>query len=198
MPQQRGKGLGGNLQWYFNRGNVVSPGNEIPHHYSRTISSKTSHTDIHIIQRCQSNTSSSRQYCGLNIFDEHGRYSKSENGRIGQGNLGISFEVGDHNYYRIAPKRIECNSRLGILKHFGLLRVDAESSNFSESLSGKGFSRDRFVCISSITSDTNLRCMEARSSQSCNSCISTELVTQTPVCFIPILHDSTSSPQNTQ
>ena len=66
------KGLGGNLQWYINRGNVVSPGNEIPHQYSRIISSKTSHTDIHKIQRCQSNTSSSRQYCGLNIFDENG------------------------------------------------------------------------------------------------------------------------------
>ena len=89
-------------------------------------------------KRCQSNTSSSRQYCGLNIFDENGRYSKSENGRVGQGNLGISFEVGDHNYCRIPPKRIEFNNRLGISKHFGLLRVDAESSNFSESLS-RGF-----------------------------------------------------------
>ena len=177
---------------------MVSPGNEIPHQYSRIISSKTSHTDIHKIQRCQSNTSSSRQYCGLNIFDENGRYSKSENGRVGQGNLGISFEVGDHNYCRIPPKRIEFNSRLGISKHFGLLRVDAESSNFSESLPNKGFSRDRFVCIPSITSDTNLCCMETRSSQSCNRCISTELVTQTPVCFSPILHDSKSSQQNTQ
>ena len=77
-------------------------------------------------------------------------------------------------------------------------RVDAESSNFSESLPNKGFSCDRFVCISSITSDTNLRCMETRSSKSCNRCISTELVTQTPVCFSPILHDSKSSQQNTQ
>ena len=45
--------------------------------------------------------------------------------------------------------------------------------------------------------------MEIRSSQSCNRCISTELVTQTflvkqPVCFSPILHDSKSSQQNTQ
>ena len=79
---------------------MVSPGNEIPHQYSRIISSKTSHTDIHKIQRCQSNTSSSRQYCGLNIFDENGRYSKSENGRVGQGNLG------DHNYCRIPPSKL--------------------------------------------------------------------------------------------
>ena len=125
---------------------------------ARTISSKTSHTDIHKIQRCQSNTSSCRQYCSLKIVDENGRYSKSENGRVGQGNLGISFEVGDHNYCRIPPKRIEFNSRLGISKHFGLLRVDAESS----SSPNKGFSRDRFVCIPSITSDTNLCCMETR------------------------------------
>ena len=40
--------------------------------------------------------------------------------------------------------------------------------------------------------------METRSSQSCNRCISTELVTQTPVCFSPILHDSKSSQQKTQ
>ena len=121
-----------------------------------------------------------------------------KNGRLGQGNLGISFEVGDHNYCRMLSERIEFNSRLGISKHFSLLRVDAESSNFSERLPNKGFSRDRFVCIPSITSDTNLRCMETRSSQSCNRCISTELVTQTPVCFSPILHDSKSSQQNTQ
>ena len=78
-----------------------------------------------------------------------------------------SFEVGDHNYCRMLSERIEFNSRLGISKHFRLLRVDAESSNFSESLPNKGFFRDRFVCIPSITSDTNLRCMETRSSQSC-------------------------------
>ena len=71
---------------------------------------------------------SSRQYCGL--FDENGRYSKSEIGRVGQGNLGISFEVEDHNYCRIPPERIEFNSRLGISKHFGLLRVDAECIKF--------------------------------------------------------------------
>ena len=40
--------------------------------------------------------------------------------------------------------------------------------------------------------------METRSSQSCNRCISAELVTLTPVCFSPILHDSKSSQQNTQ
>ena len=156
---------------------MVSPGNEIPYQYSRIISSKTSHIDIHNIQRCQSNTSSSRQYCGPNIFDENGEHSKSENGRVGQGNLGISFEVGDHNYCRIPPKRIECSNRLGILKEFGILRVDAESSNFLESLLDKGFSRDRFVCVPSITSGTNLYCMETRSSQLCNRCISTELGT---------------------
>ena len=61
--------------------------------------------------------------------------------------------------------------------------MDAESSNFSESLPNKGLSRDRFVCIPSLTSDTKLRCMETRSSQSCNRCISTKLVTKIPVCF---------------
>ena len=138
------KELGGNLQWYINRGDVVCPGKEIPHQYSRIISNKTIHTDIHKIQRCQSNTSSSRQYCDFNIFDENGGYSKSENGRVGQGNLEISFKVGDHNYCRISPKRIKCSSRLGISKQFGLLRVDAESSNSSESLPNKGFSQIDF------------------------------------------------------
>ena len=47
MPQQ---GVGSNLQWYINRGNVVSTGNEIPHQYSRVISNKNSNTDIHKIQ----------------------------------------------------------------------------------------------------------------------------------------------------
>ena len=52
---------------------MASPGNEIPHQYSRIISTKTSHTDIHKIQRSQSNASSSRQYCGLKICDENGK-----------------------------------------------------------------------------------------------------------------------------
>ena len=134
------KGLGGNLQWYINKGNVVSSENEILHQYSRIISSKTSHKDIHKIQRCQNNTSSSRQYCELNIFDENRGYSKCENGRVGQGNFEIPFEMGDHNYCRMSPKRIKCSSRLGISKQFGLLREDAESSNFSESLPNKEFS----------------------------------------------------------
>ena len=85
-----------------------------------------------------------------------------------------------------------------LAKKIGLLRVDAHSSNFSKSLTNKGFSRDRFVCIPSITSDTNLCCMETRSSHSCNRCISIELATQTAVCFSFILHDSKSSQQNTQ
>ena len=104
----------------------------------------------------------------------------------------ISLEVGDHNYCRIPPKRIEFNSSLVISKHCGLLTVDAESSKISESLPDKGLSRDRFVCILSVTSDTNLCCMETRSSQSCNRCISIELVTKSPVCFSNIFHDSKS------
>ena len=98
------------------------------------------------------------------------------------------------------PKWIECSSRLvtAISRQFGVLRVDAESSYFPESLPNKGSSWYGFVCILSIRSDTNLRCLETRSSQSCNRCISTELGTQIPVCFSPILHDSKCSQQNAQ
>ena len=84
---------------------MVSPRNEIPHQYSRIIRSKTSHIDIQKIQRCQTK-SSSRQYCGLNIFDENGGYSKFKNGRVDEGNLRISFEVEDRNYCRIPSKQI--------------------------------------------------------------------------------------------
>ena len=61
--------------------------------------------------------------------------------------------------------------------------MDAESSVFSESLPYKGFYRYGFVCILSITSDTNLHCMETRFSQLCNRCISTEFGTQIPLYF---------------
>ena len=73
---------------------------------ARIISSKTSHTDIHKIQRCQSNTSSSRQYCSLNIVDENGRYSKSENRRVGQGRLRISFEKGITTTAEYLPSKL--------------------------------------------------------------------------------------------
>ena len=65
------KRLGATCNGISAGGNVASPGNEIPHQYSRIISTKTSHTDIHKIQRSQSSASSSRQYCGLNICDEN-------------------------------------------------------------------------------------------------------------------------------
>ena len=105
----------GNLEWYINRWNVVSPGNETPHQYSRIISSKASHTGIHKMEDV--NTSSSGQHCCLNIFDENGGYSKSENGRVGQDNLEISFELRNHKYCRIPPNQIQCNNRQGISKH---------------------------------------------------------------------------------
>ena len=50
--------LGGHLRGYIYKGNVVSPGNVMPHQYSRVISSKTSNTDIHKMQGYQNNTSS--------------------------------------------------------------------------------------------------------------------------------------------
>ena len=124
---------------------MVSPGIEIPHQYSRIISSKTSHTDTHKTQRCQSNTHLQLDNivaltCLMKMGDTQNL--KMVEFRVGQGNLGISFEVGDHNYCRIPPKRIEFNSTLGISKQFRLLRVDAECSNSSESLQNEGFSRD--------------------------------------------------------
>ena len=176
---------------------MVSPGNEVPHIYSRVISSKTRNTEIYKIQGCQSNTSSSRQHCGFKMFDENRGYTRSENGGASQGNLGVPLELWDYNYCRISPKRVECSSRLGISNQFGLLRLNAESSNFLESLPNKGCSRERIVCIPSITSDTNLCCIESRFSQSCYRCISTGLGTQIPVRFSSILRDSKNSQQNT-
>ena len=95
-------------------------------------------------------------------------------------------------------KLAECSSKLGISKQLGFLRSDAKSWNFSECLPSKGFSWDRFACIPSFTSDTYLRCMETRSSQSCKRCISAILGRNIPVWFSSILHDSKSSQQYSQ
>ena len=92
-----------------------------------------------------------------------GGYPKSKIGRGSQGNVRVP-EVWVHSYCKIPPKRVKGSCGLGILKQLGLLRVNAESSNFSKDLLNKGFFLDRFVSIPSITSDTNLSCMESRSS----------------------------------
>ena len=57
---------------------------------------------------------------------------------------------------------------------------------FGKKEGGGVFEGERVVDTSMHT----MRCMETRSPQSCNRCISTELGTRIPVCFSPILHDS--------
>ena len=72
----------------------------------------------------------------------------------GGGGQGVNWNC------RIPPnKRIECSSRLGISKQIRAFRVNAESPSLSESFSSRRFSRYRFACIPSITSDVNLRCI---------------------------------------
>ena len=49
-------------------------------------------------------------------------------------NCGITIAAG-----YLPPKQVECSSRIGISKQFGLLSVDAKSWWFSESSPNKGF-----------------------------------------------------------
>ena len=118
---------------------MAIPESELPHRYLRIVSNKTSHTDIHKIQKCQSNTYSTRQYNGLNIFDEDGGGSR---GGGATQNLNIVELV----------KEILDSSKW-MLSHQTFMRVSQIS----------GFPQDKFICIPSITSDINLCCIETRS-----------------------------------
>ena len=88
-------------------------------------------------------------------------------GRSSQENLEVFSEVGDQRLQNTPSSYFH-------------EEVDWQSpSNFTS----KRFPRDRFVCISSITLDVTLRCMETRSSESCNKCISTEISTKNLFAF---------------
>ena len=89
---------------------------------------------------------------------------------------GPSSPMWDHAYCRVPSQQTECDSRLGVKKQFGLLRMEASSPVISENLSTEGNPRDRSICFQIISSDQDLFYVETRSIESSGKCLPTKLV----------------------
>ena len=86
-------------------------------------------------------------------------------------------------------QQTEHDSRFGVKKQFGLLRMEASSPAISENLSIGGNPKDRSICFHTISSDQDLLFVEAQSTKPSSRCFPTKLAPQTFLCFSHILHD---------
>ena len=111
---------------------------------------------------------------------------------------GPSSPMWDHAYCRVPSQQTECDSRLGVKKQFGLLRMEASSPVISENLSTEGNPRDRSICFQIISSDQDSLFVETRSIESSSRYLPTKLVPQESLCFSPILHDPKGFEQSPQ
>ena len=155
-----------------------------PHKCLRTFSHKTGYTNILENLEAQSHSSPGGQHSSFDKFVEDGRYQEIKTSPISKRNLGPSSPMWDHSYYRVPSQQTECDSRLGVKKQFGLIKMKASSPVISENLSTKGSPRDRSTCFQIISSDQDLLFMETRSIESSSRCLPQE-----SLCFSPILHD---------
>ena len=192
------KGLGGNVQWNLNRGDVVCSGNEKPHKRLRTFSHKTGYTNALENLEAQSNSSPGGQHGSLNIPVKNGGYPAFKTSPINKRNMGSSSPMWDHSYCRVPSPQTERDSRLGIKKQFGLLGMEASSPVISDNLSTEGNSRDRSICFQIIKSDQDLLFVEASSIEPSSRCFPTKLIPQESLCFSPILHDPQNFEQSTE
>ena len=136
MPQQR---AGGNVQWNLNREDVVCSGNEKPHKCLSTLSHKTDYAKVLKNHEVKSH-SSPGGHGSRNISAENGGvvYPGFETNPISKRNMRSSSPMWDHSYYRVLSQQNECDSRLGVKKQFGFLRMKASSPVVSENLSIEG------------------------------------------------------------
>ena len=111
-------------------------------------------------------------------------------------NMGSSSTMWDHSYCRIPSDQTERDSRLGVKKQFGLLRVEAGSPVILENLSTEGNPRDRSISFHIISSYQDLLFVEAWSIEPGSRCLPTKLIQQESICFSSILHDLKSFEEN--
>ena len=82
------KGLGGNVQWNLNRGDVVCSGNEKPHKCLITFSHKTAHTNVLKNLEAQSHSSPGGQHISFDISVKDGGYPQFKINPISKRNAG--------------------------------------------------------------------------------------------------------------
>ena len=180
LKEGLGSSVSRNLRW-----SLVQRGAEYAHKHTRTTYSEVSHSDFHQAESDKINTLSNRQHHCFDLLTKNGGNSQQDNVRSEQGYMEVPVGQWDHNYCRIPPKLPECDSRLAIKKHQGLLRMETLSNNISTDLSEVGTTRNRSVCLTVVPPNPKVCSMETRPSQLEDRCNATRLVSEISVCIPP-------------
>ena len=193
------KRMGCILPFNINRRAVDSTRIQVSHQCvgieGNTFSSSNLHKDVSN-QICPL---SSGQYGSFVLPDENGGNSQQRDDCHSKGDLELCHIKGNHDYCRIPSWKTEHQGRLGFTKFSGFKRVASVSQSISMHSTEVGHSRDRSVCVKSVSSVTGLHGLETRSLKSSNRCITTTMEeSRSPICFSTIFADRQSSSKSYQ
>ena len=108
------------------------------------------------------------------------------NDSFSKGNLVSTIIEGDYDYYRIPPRNLEYQSRLGIETFRGFQRVGVVSTGVSGDLQKLQSTRYGPVRIQVVPPVASLHDLETRSPKSSNGCIAPKVDPPLSICFPPI------------
>ena len=187
-------GLGGLLPWGQSRGTMDQRGKHDAHQYSGAQGSDTSHTVLHKGQEIPKQYSyTDGQYGGPLLLSKNGGYGESRSSDFEQENMAVFDIQADHSYCRTPARNPECRSRLRVKELEGLKRVETRPNNFQKALQPSRSTQSRSICLPSVSSGTEVLCLEERPLQSGQGCISGPLGSGTELCLPTVLLDRENS-----
>lgn len=190
------KRVGSILSGDFSTGSVVKAGVRPPHKYLGAQSNTFSSSEIFKNVSNKVIPYSAGQHDSIVISSENGGNSQPGTNIYGKRNLDFPHFQRDHNYCRVSPRNIECQSGLGFSTLPRLQRVVTLSQAFSKINSEVGSAGYGPVCIKALPSTTNLHVMETRPAEHSNRCSATEVVQSLPICIPTILPHRSSFSQS--
>ena len=180
-----------------NRGSLELTGVQSAHkHSGANCGEICSSVVLKNVQQHQLYPFSNRQHDSFVIPTQDGRDKMLSDDRTSKGDLVISPSGVDHNYCRVPPQCHELQSRLGVTKHNGQLRLEVKRDNIPTNLSETGVPKHRPICIQNKQPTPKLFFMETRPLQPGNGCNTTGLDRKIPICVSPILHDKSGTKQS--
>ena len=141
---------------------MVRKGTKYAHKCARTTSSEAGYSDIYKTKQNKVDTFSNRQHDCFELFTQDGRNQEQGFAGSKQRDMVLSVPTWDHNYCRIYPKSLECDSRLGVTECQGLLRLETLSNSLSTNLPEVGETRHRPVCLQIESPSSEVCSMETR------------------------------------
>ena len=177
---------------------MVRKGTKYAHKCARTTSSEAGYSDIYKTKQNKVDTFSNRQHDCFELFTQDGRNQEQGFAGSKQRDMVLSVPTWDHNYCRIYPKSLECDSRLGVTECQGLLRLETLSNSLSTNLPEVGETRHRSVCLQIESPSSEVCSMETRPLQLEDRCYATELGSSVSICIPTLFSHKQGLKQNTR